>query len=152
MGTTIHWGRSARAGLALLACFAAGCGGTGVVSGKVTYNNEPVGGGTVLLISTEGRGTGRSIIGPDGAYSVKDAPVGTVTITVETISVKPPRIVPDMPKPPEGAIPKDAPSIYGSKPSNAKYVEIPERYSDPETSGLTFTVKSGSQPHDIDLK
>jgi len=37
------------------------------------------------------------------------------------------------------------------QPIKGKYVPIPAQYADPGTSGLTFTVKSGSQTHDIEL-
>jgi hypothetical protein len=33
-----------------------------------------------------------------------------------------------------------------------KGIKIPENYSDPQQSTLTYTVKGGSQKHDIDLK
>ena len=35
---------------------------------------------------------------------------------------------------------------------DGKYVPIPPRYRDPEKSGLTYTVRAGSQTHDIELR
>jgi hypothetical protein len=35
--------------------------------------------------------------------------------------------------------------------ASSRYVKIPTKYYDAETSGLQFTVKSGNQSHDIDL-
>lgn len=148
--------RLAAPGFCLLVCLAAtGCGGKGSVTGKVSYKGEPLGGGTVLFYS-EGQGTASSPIGPDGSYKVDKVPAGEVKIGVETKSVKPAANFnrPAMPTPPPDALPKDAAaSIYGppSQPMG-KFVAIPDSYADPKSSGLTYTVKPGPQPYDIDLK
>jgi hypothetical protein len=155
-----HQGRRIRfavLGVSLVLCLATtGCGGNGSVSGKVSYKGEPLGGGSVLFVSTEGRGSASTEIGPDGQYSIDKIAAGPVKISVETKSAKPVKGPPRgaMPTPPAGAMPKDIdPSKY-NQPSQpkGKYVAIPENYADPEKSGLTYTVTGGSQPHDIDLK
>jgi hypothetical protein len=38
------------------------------------------------------------------------------------------------------------------KPPEPKYVKIPETYADPDKSGLTYTVKSGKNVHDIEMQ
>ena len=43
-----------------------------------------------------------------------------------------------------------APAAEG--PRDGKHVPIPPRYQNPETSGLTYTVGTGRQTHDIDLQ
>jgi hypothetical protein len=143
--------------LCLLLCLAVtGCGSSGSVSGKVSYKGEPLGGGVVVFTSTEGKSSASAQIGPDGQYSIDKIPAGPVKISVETNSAKPAKAPPRgaLPTPPAGAMPKDIdPSKYNqaSQPKG-KYVAIPENYADPEKSGLTYTVTSGPQTHEIDLK
>jgi hypothetical protein len=57
--------------------------------------------------------------------------------------------------PPPGAMgdmikDKGVPEVAGAKQAGT-YVQIPKEYYDPETSGLTLTVKRGNQTYDIDL-
>src|SRR5256885_16873266 len=75
--------------LALASVLAAsGCGGTGTITGKVSYKGTPLKGGTVYFISAGGF-VGQSPIEEDGTYTIPKMPPGEVTITVETDSVKP---------------------------------------------------------------
>jgi hypothetical protein len=140
----------------LLTLAGAGCSSSGTVSGKVTYKGEAVGGGTVLFVS-EGRGSVSVQIGTDGTYTAEKVPTGAVQIAVETQSLKgsepPPQATRQMP--PAGlALPKEAENspIYGSRAGARRYTEIPKKYSDPKTSGLTCTVSGGNQKHDIPLE
>jgi hypothetical protein len=66
----------------------AGCGGNGVVSGKVLYQGKAVRGGMVSFIP-EGGGVMSSPIEEDGSYTVRGVPPGAVKIIVETDSVRP---------------------------------------------------------------
>jgi hypothetical protein len=148
--------RFAAAGLGMLLGLAAtGCGSYGSVSGKITCNGQPLGGGTVVF-TVEGQGSDSSPIGPDGSYHINKVPTGTAKVSVETLSVKPAgadfRRPPNMPTPPAGQIPQGAqPLNYDTQPKGT-YVEIPENYSDPNKSGLTYEVKSGSQEKSFDLQ
>jgi hypothetical protein len=55
--------------------------------------------------------------------------------------------------PPKGNTDKDqAPPPKTTAPVLDKYVPIKEKYYNPETSELTFEVKTGKQQHDINLK
>jgi hypothetical protein len=48
---------------------------------------------------------------------------------------------------------RNAEVFFNSGESKATdYVVIPKRFGDPGTSGLTYTVTSGTQAHDIDLE
>ncbi|HZT81080.1 MAG TPA: carboxypeptidase-like regulatory domain-containing protein [Gemmataceae bacterium] len=142
-----------------------GCGGPSAsVSGKVTYKGQPLNGGTVVFQSTDGKWGGSSAIAEDGTYTIPKVPPGQVKIGVETKSVNP--TVPKggggfmfkkgpadfkMKPPKDTAMPKDADkTFYGG--DTKKYVDIPEKYADPEKSGLTYTVTAGKQIHNIDLK
>jgi hypothetical protein len=150
-------GRWLGGGLVLLMAAAAGCGSSGTVSGKVTYKGQPLGGGNVVFYA-EGKASQTSPISPDGSYSISKIPAGPVKISVETESVRPHKPPPGgMSKmvPPKDAIPPgvDPGGVYGPKEATAKkYVKIPPQYADAQQSGLTYTVKSGSQTHDIDLQ
>jgi hypothetical protein len=143
-------------GLAVLILCQAGClksTARTTVSGKVTFQGKPVPAGTVSFFATDKR-TSLAVINADGTYSMGDAPVGDVTITVQTPprgmagrlsgTTKPP---PGM-KMPEEMIPKDQPAIV-TDPS--KWVELPKKYADVQSSPLKYTVKAGPQEHDIEL-
>ena len=134
----------------------AGCSSSGTVTGKVTYKGEPLAGGTVLFVS-EGRGSVSAQIGRDGAYTAEKVPTGTVQIAVETQSVKGSEPAPQATRqmPPAGLeLPKAAENspIYKSRAGARRYTEIPKKYSDPKTSGLTCTVSGGNQKYDIPLE
>jgi hypothetical protein len=110
------------------------------VSGKVTYQSKPLNSGTITFFCKDNKVVRSCQIGTDGSYAIDKVPLGNAKIS---ISVPPPRTKPT------GEVAKMAPS---GGPEPPEPVEIPQNYSDPEKSGLTYEVKSGSQPHDIDLK
>jgi hypothetical protein len=139
-------------GILFLPCgLLAGCGGSkGTVSGKVSYKDQPLKGGNVSIISKSG-GVMSSPIEEDGSYKISKVPPGPATITVETKSLRPvsQKALPG----PYAKAPKDAlPPNLTSQGDAKRYVPIPEQYADPEKSGLSLDVKSGSQTHNIDLK
>ena len=135
-----RWLRPAGFFLLLLAV---GCGGgakTANVSGKVSYNGKAIASGQVTF---EGEG-GRTGTGPiaDGKYTIPDAPVGPVRIGV--VSIK---------RGPKAVNPMEAGSGTPAPPAPpAKPVPVPERFGTPAKSGLSYTVATGSQTHDIDIK
>jgi hypothetical protein len=133
--------------LALL--LAAGCGPpSGTVSGKVTVGGKTVPGGVVSFVPANGgKGTAIADIAEDGSYTVRNVPVGKVTITVETKSVAPLSA-------PGGVhmnMPAGAPNAPGGD-AGKRYVPIPDRYSQGDTSGLAYEVKAGRQDHNIELE
>jgi allophanate hydrolase subunit 1 len=131
---------------------AAGCGGKGVVSGKVLYQNKPVRGGNVSFLLESG-GVMSSAIEEDGSYTIANVPPGNVKITVETDSFRP-----SVQQRDAGGAPAFMKKYIREKDPQAaeerakRYVKIPPQYSDPDKSNLTYAVKSGKQDHDIDLK
>jgi len=135
----------------VLVVLAAGCGAsTGSVSGKVTTKGAPVTGGNLTFVSTENKPSASVTINPDGTYTIPKIQAGTYKICVDTESLKPTGTVP------KGAIgykPPPGSSAGGYDPSGSTksgtYVHIPEKYSKPESTDLTYTVKSGVQEHDI---
>jgi len=129
--------------LGLAITVVAGCGGQKAqVTGKVSYKGTALGNGTVTFHPKVGARVMGAAIQPDGTYRIDDAPVGEVTITVETVR---PAHTPPMPPGMPGAD-RMGPTASG------KYVPIPPTYKDPAVSTLTYTVKPGEQTYDIELK
>jgi hypothetical protein len=123
-----------------LAC--AGCGDKGnayFVTGKVTYNGQPVA-GEVVFVGPAGAQAG-SPIADDGTYKIQSPPKGEVTVLVRA---------------PAGAATSapaarkrtDPPPFSGTAP---KGVAPPAKYAQGKT-GLSFNVTGGEQTYDIDLK
>ena len=102
----------------------------GKIEGKVNFKGQPLPGGTVSFHPEKGKPFVAQLQ-EDGTYSVKDVPVGAMKVAVETESVK-----------------------KGDKPpkDGKKYVPIPRKYADPNTSGLTYKVVEGNQTLDIELQ
>jgi hypothetical protein len=146
------------AAVLVLAFLSAGCGSVpkGTVSGKVLYQGKPLtAGGTVTFIPEQG-GAFSAVINKDGSYNVAGIPLGAVKIAV----------VPD-PAASRGNIGMQVPSdrvpegVDLSQTSLASMANrgrrpppppIPGKYANPDQSGLTYTVKSGRQTYDIELK
>ena len=124
--------------LLLSALLLTSCGRpTGVVSGKITCNNRPLSLGTVAMIDEDGKVASGMI--SDGEYKIENAPVGPVKISVQ---VYPPSPMMHPPTGPEA----------GAKPKpRLVFIPIPDRYKDASSSGLTYTVVSGEQTHDLEL-
>jgi hypothetical protein len=167
---TPSWPRRLAAALvAGLALAPLGCGGTGTVTGKVTYNGEPLPSGTVIFWNADGKGTKEAEIQSDGTYKIDQMPAGPARVAVMTSpsaeaagggrggppgrgpSGGPPHsMVPPADKLPPGV---DPGKMYGNgKPEPKKSVKIPTTYADPEKSGLKYTVTKGPQEWDIPLK
>ena len=117
-----------------------GCGpnykARAVVKGKVTDGHRTLTTGTVVFHGHEGI-TATASIDPDGNYSMPDAPIGEVKITV-TVSLPPPRAFQEL---------KDAPAA--KIPSEVR--PISEKYAKVETTPLTYKVEKGEHVHNIEL-
>lgn len=127
------------AGFSLSLLLLNSCGGrpTGVVSGEITYKDQPLSLGTVAMIAEDG--TVASGMINDGRYNIENVPVGPVKITVHVYPPSP------MMAPPTGP-------VAGSKQKPLLvFVPIPDRYADASRSGLTYTVVKGPQTHDVAL-
>jgi hypothetical protein len=130
-----------------------GCEGTATVSGKVLYKGVPLKGGNVTFASTEGRRSVATSINEDGTYTIQKVPAGAVTICVETESLNPAlKRTARKYSPPPG---QKAPGGFGSgntEDTAKRFVPIPPQYAEPESSDLKYTVASGTQTKDIELK
>jgi len=103
---------------------------TASVSGAVTLDGRPIGGGSVLLVSEGGLGVSGDVQA-DGKYVLKCLP-GKYFVAVSP------------PPPPDPLAPKPS-----SAPSAE--VKIPKPYQDAGTSGLLADVKDGSNSLDFSL-
>lgn len=119
--------------LCSLGVFLPACGGSSekkivsTVSGTVTYKGNPLNSGTVVFLGDKVSFVGN--IDGSGSYKVENPAAGSYKVSVTTPGVGP------------GGITAD-----GIKP-----IKIPEKYSSPGTSGLSYTVKEGDQRYDIKL-
>jgi hypothetical protein len=110
------------------------------VTGKVTYKGQMVPMGTVAFMGT-GNVVETSQI-QNGIYTIPRAPVGPVKITVIT---------------PVGGNPQqfkqkvEGHTMEGG--AGGKVVAVPGKYSNPDESGLTYTVTAEpNQTHDLPLQ
>jgi len=140
---------------ALLTLVAAGCGtSTGTVSGKVTYKGNPVTGGNITFIPPPGHATVSVPINEDGTYTAEKVPTVNMKVCVETDSLRPNKgggggAAPKY-SPPAGAT---APPGYLSGPAKkGVYVQIPPKYAQPDSTDLSYTVKSGKQEFNAQLQ
>lgn len=167
----LHLRRSFFLGMfTLLISATLGCGGKGTVKGTVTIDGSPLPAGRIAFIPSKGVAASGEI--KDGQYTVTGVPSGDAKVTVETTTIKeriaslnlPPKTSLSGMRPPPGAqmpdnVKKDLEeeqkinekNLQELKALQAVYRPIPDKYSKPETSGLTFTVKSGSNTFAVPL-
>lgn len=120
--------------LAACLCVLAGCGGGAsgtTVTGKATFTDgTPLPRGAVTF--TGKTGTYSSAIGPEGAYTMENVPDGSYQVVVTGVT--------------EGDV-QAADQHTAQPPGESAEITvpevkslIPEKYSDPDQSGLTVTV------------
>jgi hypothetical protein len=125
-----------------------GCGEpVASVSGTVKFKGQPLTSGTVLFHGSDAR-VEHSLIDANGKYVIPKAPLGQVRITVRWHAATPSGL-PGHGKPPAAST-ESASSAKDKRDS--KSLAIPPRYLDPDRSGITYTVKVGTQTHNIELE
>jgi hypothetical protein len=139
----------------------AGCGRpTGHISGKVIYKGQPLPGGRLTFRPADpSLNTVPALIDAEGRYEAT-LPAGEVTIAVDNRELQPPEpgqrpaLPPGIKLPGQDGAAKSAAATpnAGEGKLTGKYVPIPEKFYQAETSGLNYTVKKGSENHDIELK
>lgn len=138
---------------------AVGCSGgkTGTVSGKVTLDGKPVNNGVVTFTLADGKNRGSAAIQENGTFTIEKVPQGAGTFTVDTGEM---RNALEMEKRlgqggPDGSPPAGGDSRFNQMAEKAKKAQnavlVPTSYANPQTSGLTYTVKAGKQEHDLPL-
>ncbi len=134
--------------LAFAIVFAGGCGGPdfksrGAVKGKVTRGKKNLTTGAVMFMNKEGV-SATANIDPEGNYELLDAPLGEckITVTVQSLPMDPNVMArlkgKGQPLPSAPTIPKEV-------------VQVENKYSNFDSSGLSFTVQKGEQTHNIEL-
>ena len=129
------------AGLGLLLGLLAGCQGTGSMSGKVKFQGKPLVYGTVLLIGSDNKSV-QAPIQKDGQYDASGLTPGEIKVAVNSPNPKGVAIYAGWREGKKKPPPLEVPGWF----------EIPGKYGDVKTSGLTFTIQGGSNPIDIELK
>ena len=128
--------------LAAAAFVALGCGGgKGSVTGEVKYKDQPLAAGAIAFLFEDGE---KQVVHADivnGKYSIPSTQTGKAKVTVTATP----------PSRGHGALPKGATVSAAPSVSPEKYVPIPAKYGNPDTSGLTYDVKSGAQVKDFPL-
>lgn len=122
---------------ALLASLGCGGGKESQVSGHVKLDGNPVGPGTIVFVPAEGASNpADGAIQVDGSYSLKTSRTdglnpGKYKVTVTVL---------------------DQPEVQpGERSMIAAKLITPEKYRDPATSGLEFSVEPGSNKIDVEL-
>jgi hypothetical protein len=155
-------GPVSRLALLLLFCVT-GCGGPGPVkvSGKVLFNGSPLPGGLITFRPVDPQlSPVGAAISEEGTYEAI-LPIGEVQVSVDNRALEPPPAGPtSLPGGLLGELSPEAKkdlkmrSTAPAAPKSAqpgRYVEIPERYYDPDTSMLKFRVEHNGQQHDFQL-
>jgi hypothetical protein len=121
------------------------------VKGKVKWNGEQLGAGTVMFTTSDNR-TGSATIDPDGNYTMGDAPIGEVTITVTVPEISPAIRMKGGIKDMTNKSPVEGGGGQMTTPKMpATFPQIPEKYTKVESSPLKYTVKKGEHTFNIDL-
>ncbi|HTU22101.1 MAG TPA: hypothetical protein VMG10_28940 [Gemmataceae bacterium] len=107
-----------------------GCGGGGggdnVVSGTVKFNGQPVLGSIMFVSQKDPKNVSSTIIQDNGRYQMPKAPLGMVDVAFQ-------------------------PTTQSSDPKAPPPPQLPEKYLQAKTSGLSFEVKGGRQTKDFIL-
>jgi hypothetical protein len=150
---TIHFGRRWIFVLALVSTMSiTGCGGKTKVTGKVTYNGKPVVWGSVTMVDSTGAYHSGDI-DLSGNYSIDNVPSGPVKIAVNSPNpVDPRKGNAGGDKPAKANLDDPREKFLASQggketpkplPPEGAWMKLPDSAGDPNTSGLSGTVKSG---------
>ncbi|HEY0983468.1 hypothetical protein [Schlesneria sp.] len=121
-------------GLLASSLLGSGCSGSkpqSYVTGMVSLDGEPVGGGSILFIDEKGQ-TANAPLQEDGQYSLKCSP-GSYRVAIS---------------PPPAVDPLAAKST--GQPA-APTIKIPKAYQEVRTSGLMADVAAGTNTHEFEL-
>lgn len=108
------------------------------ISGKVTFEGTPVKGGSIAFANDEGGMIFRADFGSDGSYALLSQHGTGIPPGNYKVSIAPPT-------------PSDEPDPEND-PVAQESEDIPKKYRDFSTSGLTADVKEGGGTFDFDMK
>ena len=123
-------------GLAVCVGWCLGCGAgqppTGKLAGKVTLQGKPLASGTVTLVNTDSGIGASSQLDASGGYRIDSVRTGEYQVAIQ---------------PPPAPSPEAMAEGAKMEPS-----AIPDKYQDPQASGLKVTVGKGDNTSDFDLQ
>jgi len=151
----MHWITVTQPGPMLLALLLlAGCqrsgveGETGTVTGTVTYQNSPIPTGSNVIFMHKQQGfVGTGATDAAGQFTLQMRGSPQVLVGEYTIGITPP--VPDDIDAQNQASMEA--SLAGEKIDPEVWKAVPQRYTMPETSGETYTVKAGENICTLEL-
>ncbi len=113
------------------------------LEGTVTMGGNPLPAAMVILVGKEGSATGN--LSSDGRFKIDNAPLGEVKIAVNTEAAKG-QMMGEM-------MSRGYQASKGGKPAEPapKFVDVPKKYWDPNTSGITTTINKGPNTYDVKL-
>lgn len=115
------------------------------LEGTVSYGPEKVPLALISVVGEKGQALGQ--VEDAGHYKVENVPLGEVKIGVNTEAMRSQVISQQM------AASYKGPGAKGSspRPKAPGFVSLPARLQDPETSGITTTIRRGKNTFDIEL-
>jgi hypothetical protein len=141
--------------LACLGIALAGCGGdfdygpTGTITGRLTLEGKPLpAGSSAVFMEPKAGYLAFGLTDADGNYTVNTWNNGNMPIGTYRVMVHPPAPANDS----ETASAEELlanPEKYKARPVKT---EIPKKYRETSTSGLSFDIQKGQNKIDIDLK
>jgi hypothetical protein len=139
--------RTAIGTVLLSVCMAAtGCGSPfGTVKGKITYKGQPLNRAAISFLCEDGR-VAAAESSADGSYLLPQAPVGNCRLSIVCTAETGEQVTQAM---------EDIKRKGQKNPMVAMPVFkslIPDRFGNPDTSGLTYKVVSGESNCNIDLE
>jgi hypothetical protein len=115
------------------------------LTGTITYQGAQL--EFAQVTARQGDKNAQGIIGADGKYKIENAPIGEVTIGVNTAAQQGAFTAKQMAAGAANVDP-NAPK----KISMPKFVNVPEKFFDPASSGLKTTVQKGDNTYDIKIE
>lgn len=132
-----HLGALVAFGMILSGC-SGPCDNSWPISGKVTFCGKPVAVGMIRFSNPQAGIDFSANLGPDGAYkAIRAKGVGLPEGTYQ-VAILPPRI--------------NMPVGIGPPPKVPECRDIPAKYRQPSTSGLTLTVKPDVKSFDVNMQ
>ncbi len=113
------------------------------LEGTITYGNEPIQFAMIQIKSAGGATTGS--VKEDGRYHVENVPVGEIQIGVNTSAA----MGEFQSKMMAAGVYKGTEAHGKGKVQGPRFVAVPEKYFNPDTSGLKTTIKKGTNTYDI---
>jgi hypothetical protein len=166
-----------RLGLLFVLAALSGCSGQGQgkVTGQVLFEGQPLPGGWVNFRPVDPRKNAVAVALDEHGHFEAVLPVGEVEVSIDNRELEPveplvagglpaglPKLSPEVAKvlsaekieksrPKRKDKDKDKAKEKAALPGSSRYVKIPDRYYDPASSNLKFTVERGDQTKDIEL-